>query len=1174
MAARRRARARTTTFTDEARKRTDLLLKDLLGRAKNEPAVGTALSNLYQADKKQGRTGETESQWRRLRLTQIAAAWVLSCTFVRTLEDRGLLARARIASEDGAATDSEQQFEHLFPFLGPADYLLAVFRELQRFPGLQDVFDRRHNPVWHLAPSPAAVRELLAFFRERTDDDTLRWSFAVEDTVQLAETRFLGDLYQDLNTDVQKRYALLQTPDFVEELILEETLDPAIERFGLEQTKVLDPTCGSGHFLLGAFRRLLEAWQKQTPGLDQKELVQRALSQVYGADINPYAVAIARFRLVLAATVAAGIERLDADDVPHWPMHLCICNSLLVRDRSNEQGLLQGEGFQLKSDEAVLAFELDNAAEVDAVFGQRFEAVVGNPPYIREKDATVRNAIRDRYDSAFREFALAAPFTERFYQLGCDDAFIGMINSNAWTKREFGSKLIEEVLPRYRLNLIVDTSGAYIPGHGTPTLLMFGQNHEPTGAPVRTVQGKRGEPGTPEDPENGLVWASVRDHRAEVGFENDFVSVVETDWGTFRRHPWSLGGGGAADLKQLLEERGQSTVGALATSIGFVCITKQDDAFKQPEGVFQRAGVEGALLRDFGIGEDIRDWHVADGDKVLFPYNENVQSVALTDYPGALQFLWPYRRTLETRAVFGGNDFKTAGRCWWEYGQIPAQRYKIPLSIAFAFVATHNHFVLDRGGKVFKQSAPVIKLKPEATEDDHLALLGLLNSSVACFWLKQVTQIKTQTSGMDADAWRLRREFDGTKLKALPLADAPPLVWSRTLDESATLLTALAEKAISSADNSDLARAGARFEELHDSMVALQEELDWQCYQAYGLAPPSLTVPMDELPPVKRGHRAFEILLARDPDPESPDQRWFSYENITPITEIPGHWPESYRQVVQRRIELIEADHNIALIERPEYKRRWNVAPWEKQIEQALRTWLLRRLESEAYWPAPDSTNLRPSSLTQLADRAAQDTDFHQMAARLRGSDNFDVVTLVKELALPEAVPVQSAARYKPTGLEKRCDWELTWDLQRQEDRGKDPGEIQVPPKYKPTDFQKPDYWRNRGKLDVSKETFLLYAHCGKQGETLLGWAGWNHLQQIRALTNLYQQRKDEEGWETTQLLPILVAMAEVLPWVEQWHNEPDPVHGTKNGDAFRAYLDEQLRSHNLTNEDLRNWRP
>ena len=42
-----------------------------------------------------------------------------------------------------------------------------------------------------------------------------------------------------------------------------------------------------------------------------------------------------------------------------------------------------------------------------------------------------------------------------------------------------------------------------------------------------------------------------------------------------------------------------------------------------------------------------------------------------------------------------------------------ARRYRIPLSIVFAEVATHNHFVLDRGGKVFKQTAPVIKLPPE-----------------------------------------------------------------------------------------------------------------------------------------------------------------------------------------------------------------------------------------------------------------------------------------------------------------------------------------------------------------------------------------------------------------------------------------------------------------------------
>jgi hypothetical protein len=278
--------------------------------------------------------------------------------------------------------------------------------------------------------------------------------------------------------------------------------------------------------------------------------------------------------------------------------------------------------------------------------------------------------------------------------------------------------------------------------------------------------------------------------------------------------------------------------------------------------------------------------------------------------------------------------------------------------------------------------------------------------------------------------------------------------------------------------------------------------------------------------------------------------------------------------LVERRIALIEADRNVGLIEQPNYKRRWNIEPWDKQIDRALRAQLLERLESPDLWPDPDSAHLRPLTLAALADKAAHDPAFQSAATRLRGSDNYDVEKLVEEIALPEGVPMQSACRYKQTGLEKRADWEHTWELQRMEDRGEDPGEIPVPPKYKSSDFQKSDYWRNRGKLDVPKETFLLYPHCGKQGEVLLGRAGWDHLQQIRALTNLYQQRSDEDGWDRDQLLPILVAMHEVLPWVEQWHNEPDPVHGTKDGDAFRAYLDEQLRRHSLTADDLRSWRP
>ena len=87
-------------------------------------------------------------------------------------------------------------------------------------------------------------------------------------------------------------------------------------------------------------------------------------------------------------------------------------------------------------------------------------------------------------------------------------------------------------------------------------------------------------------------------------------------------------------------------------------------------------------------------------------------------------------------------------------------------------MATHNHFVLDRGGKVFKQSAPVIKLPESASENDHLALLGVLNSSTACFWLKQVCHDKGnsgEASGSTARyAWENFYEFTGTKLRGVP----------------------------------------------------------------------------------------------------------------------------------------------------------------------------------------------------------------------------------------------------------------------------------------------------------------------------------------------------------------------------------------------------------------------
>ena len=92
-------------------------------------------------------------------------------------------------------------------------------------------------------------------------------------------------------------------------------------------------------------------------------------------------------------------------------------------------------------------------------------------------------------------------------------------------------------------------------------------------------------------------------------------------------------------------------------------------------------------------------------------------------------------------------------------------------------------------------------------------------------------------------------------------------------------------------------------------MIALQEELDWECYRLYGLIEEDAH--NTEPPPLKLGQRAFEIVLARKMAAGEMQTTWFERHGSTPITELPADWPDDYRQLVERRIALIESDPNI-----------------------------------------------------------------------------------------------------------------------------------------------------------------------------------------------------------------------------------------------------------------------
>jgi len=584
-------------------------------------------------------------------------------------------------------------------------------------------------------------------------------------------------------------------------------------------------------------------------------------------------------------------------------------------------------------------------------------------------------------------------------------------------------------------------------------------------------------------------------------------------------------------------------------------------------------------------GDKIRDWSISEPNATVFPYDDELTPIPDDPKDPTIRFLWPHRTHLWLRTELGGNHV-TLGMTWHEWSRFIRRRFRTPLSIAFAFVATHNHFVLDRGGKVFKQSAPVIKLPPEATEDDHLALLGLLNSSVACFWMKQVfypkggDHVGTEGARVRKTLWEERFEHDGTKMQAFPIPVASLLRYGRRLDAAGTQQQQSApETIVANGPVNERAIADAatrRFAGL-TQMMSAQEELDWYSYGVYSILDDPPTWPdLDSIPPIQLGERAFEIVMARKIAEGELQTTWFERHGSTPITEIPDHWPDDYRQIVQRRIDLIESDRSIRLIEQPEYKRRWNTESWESQLERALKSWLLDRLEDPRYWPRDGEPRLQ--SCARLADLAAADTDFMQVATLYRGHETFDVTKLVTELVQGEAVPHLPALRYKTSGLRKREAWEETWALQRREDAGEDIpfGDIPVPPKYKSSDFTKSTYWKLRGKLDVPKERFVSYPHAEREADPtpVVGWAGWDHLQQAKALSAYYTDMKGQEGWTDDRLVPLLLGIAELVPWLLQWHNDFDPEFDTSMGDFFKGFVDTEARGLGMTVDDLKKWEP
>jgi hypothetical protein len=751
-------------------------------------------------------------------------------------------------------------------------------------------------------------------------------------------------------------------------------------------------------------------------------------------------------------------------------------------------------------------------------------------------------------------------------------------------KREFGKRLIESYFAHeVELTEVIDTSGAYVPGHGTPTVILVGRRRGGNfrTATIRAVRSIQGEPSVPENAEDGLVWNALAKQIEFPGSVSQWVSVDDLERERyFGKQPWVLTNGGL-ELVEQLQHSSASKLSEVAESIGFAAITGDDEYFVLPRPSASWLSSRPVPRRSFVTGDQIRDWNCLRAADVVFPSSATPVERTMLER----ETLWPGRQILRNGLMFSTTK-EQRGLPWSNYAYHHNGRLGSEFLITFPFVATHNHFWLGRGGSVFNRHAPVIKLREEASESEYLRILGLLNSSTAGLWLKMVSHSKGtegHQSGIKTELWEQFYEFTGTKLQEFPLPSRYPMTLAVTLD---SLGQQLSETSPSVLATKEVTFSAALLHRAHDTwrairarMISLQEELDWQVYSLYHLHPEDLRVSESpdspDIPEIALGERAFEIVLARRVAAGEASGEWFKRHGSTPITEIPSHWPAAYREVVQKRIDAIESSRAIGMIERPEYKRRWAADGWDTLQEKTLRSWLLNRIEDRAHWFDENGT---PAliTLSRLIDNLSRDEDFVSVAKIY--APHKELPAVVSELMTDEHVPFLAALRYKPAALKKRADWEHVWDLQRQEDAAPDEpakrkirDSIPVPPKYTSADFLRPSYWRARGKLDVPKERFISYARANVATPDLYGWAGWDHREQAIALDTYIATH---EGLTTEEVTPLLAGLLELQPWLNQWHNEPDPLFAPTPAKFFEGDRQMEQGKHGLTDDDLRAWRP
>ena len=218
--------------------------------------------------------------------------------------------------------------------------------------------------------------------------------------------------------EVKKAGGVYYTPDYIVDYIVENTVGKIIKGKTpkeISKIKILDPACGSGSFLLGAYKYLLNYYREYYSNKKSKDLKkyiingklnlwlkkQILINNIFGVDIDSNAVEVAKLSLLMTcleeetqALIMDNQSLFDERALPSLDDNIKCGNSLIGNDFYSGSNMLN---IDIETQYKINCFDWER--EFSSIFKNGgFDIVIGNPPYGAELMDIERNYLERKYN--------------------------------------------------------------------------------------------------------------------------------------------------------------------------------------------------------------------------------------------------------------------------------------------------------------------------------------------------------------------------------------------------------------------------------------------------------------------------------------------------------------------------------------------------------------------------------------------------------------------------------------------------------------------------------------------------------------------------------------------------------------------------------------------------------